>query len=152
MCCGTHVANLSDIQVSDVLSFLEFFPACLWFSNFIVKNISLGEAENSKYGRRRYTKIMIIFSKTKKKRNTRFYFQVIKLLHTESMRGGTRLFFLAGDRVMQKLNSLYIVERSLTKSLRLSKIQVHFLLLSCASNLTCQRYQSSMSVLSTLLW
>ena len=151
MCCGTHVANLSDIQVSDVLSFLEFFPAYLRFNNFIVKNISLGEAENSKYGRRRYTKI-IIFSKKKKKRNTLFYFQVIKLLHTESMRGGTRLFFLAGDRVMQKLNSLYIVERSLTKSLRLSKIQVHFLLLSCASNLTCQRYQSSMSALPTLLW
>ena len=42
------------------------------------------------------------------------------------MRGGTRLFFLAGDRVMQKLNSLYNVERSLTKSLRLNKIQVHF--------------------------
>ena len=152
MCCGTHVANLSDIQVSDVLCFLEFFPACLRFNNFIVKNISSGEAENSKYGRRRYTKIIIFSKKKKKKRNTRFYFQVIKLLHTESMRGGTRLFFLAGDRVMQKLNSLYIVERSLTKSLRLSKIQVHFLLLSCASNLTCQRYQSSMSVLSTLLW
>ena len=49
MCCGTHVANLSDIQVSDVLSFLEFFPACLRFNNFIVKNISLGEAEKKKY-------------------------------------------------------------------------------------------------------
>jgi len=56
MCCGTHVSNLSDVQV-------------------------------------------------------------IKLLHTEPMRGGTRVFFLVGDRVMKKLSSLSATERQLTKLL-----------------------------------
>eukprot|EP00795_Rhopilema_esculentum_P009431 gene9431-17147_t len=43
--------------------------------------------------------------------------QAIKLLHTESMRGGTRLFFLAGQRVVIKLASCIENEVSLTKLL-----------------------------------
>jgi len=43
--------------------------------------------------------------------------QVIKLLHTEPMRGGIRLFFLAGNRVIQKLGQCYDAERKLTKLL-----------------------------------
>lgn len=43
--------------------------------------------------------------------------QVIKLLHTESMRGNTRIFFLAGNRVVDKLSSSYEVERKLNKLL-----------------------------------
>lgn len=43
--------------------------------------------------------------------------QVIKLLHTETMRGNTRLFFLAGSRVIKKLSSSYDVERKLNKLL-----------------------------------
>lgn len=44
---------------------------------------------------------------------------MIKLLHTEPMRGGTRVFFLAGNRCIEKLSSTYDVERKLTKLLRL---------------------------------
>ncbi|XP_057292475.1 alanyl-tRNA editing protein Aarsd1-like isoform X2 [Hydractinia symbiolongicarpus] len=43
--------------------------------------------------------------------------QVIKLLHTEAMRGGTRVFFIAGNRVISKLDQSYEVERKLTKLL-----------------------------------
>lgn len=43
--------------------------------------------------------------------------QVIKLLHTEPMRGGTRLFFLVGNRVLNKLSVGYDIERKLTKLL-----------------------------------
>ena len=50
-----------------------------------------------------------------------FYFiwQVIKLYpETESMRGGTRLFFLAGNRVLKYLGKALDNERALTKMLR----------------------------------
>jgi len=43
--------------------------------------------------------------------------QMIKLLHTESMRGGVRVFFLAGDRVLNKVAIGYDVEKKLTKLL-----------------------------------
>ena len=43
--------------------------------------------------------------------------QAIKLLHTESMRGGIRLFFLAGSRVIAKLASCIENEVKLTKIL-----------------------------------
>lgn len=43
--------------------------------------------------------------------------QAIKLLHTEPMRGGTRLFFLAGNRVIAKLASCIENEMKLTKIL-----------------------------------
>eukprot|EP00794_Sanderia_malayensis_P009138 gene9138-10111_t len=43
--------------------------------------------------------------------------QMVKLLQTESMRGGTRLFFLAGDRVINKLSSCFDNEVKLTKLL-----------------------------------
>jgi len=43
--------------------------------------------------------------------------QVIKLLHTESMRGNTRIFFIAGNRVLDKLSGSYNVERKLNKLL-----------------------------------
>lgn len=43
--------------------------------------------------------------------------QAIKLLHTESMRGGTRVFFLVGNRVLNKLSLAYDIERKLTKIL-----------------------------------
>ena len=41
----------------------------------------------------------------------------LKLLHTESMRGGTRLFFLAGNRVITKLAACMENEVKLTKLL-----------------------------------
>lgn len=43
--------------------------------------------------------------------------QLLKLLHTETMRGGTRLFFLAGDRVTKKLATCFENEVKLTKLL-----------------------------------
>ena len=43
---------------------------------------------------------------------------MVKLLHTETMRGGTRVFFLAGNRVVDKLSISYDVEKQLTKLLR----------------------------------
>ena len=43
--------------------------------------------------------------------------QAIKLLQTEPMRGGTRLFFLAGNRVIAKLASCIEKEVKLTKIL-----------------------------------
>lgn len=43
--------------------------------------------------------------------------QMIKILHTEPMRGGTRVFFLAGNRLLDKLSISYDVERKLTKLL-----------------------------------
>lgn len=43
--------------------------------------------------------------------------QAIKLLHTESMRGGTRLFFLVGNRVVAKLASCIENEVKLSKIL-----------------------------------
>ena len=43
--------------------------------------------------------------------------QVMKLLHTETMRGNTRLFFLAGSRVVDKLFNSYDIERKLNKLL-----------------------------------
>ena len=48
-----------------------------------------------------------------------FIFKVIKLFpETESMRGGTRLFFLAGDRVLKYLGKALDNERALTRMLR----------------------------------
>ena len=48
-----------------------------------------------------------------------FTFKVIKLFpETESMRGGTRLFFLAGDRVLKYLGKALDNERALTRMLR----------------------------------
>jgi len=48
-----------------------------------------------------------------------FSVQVIKLCpETESMRGGTRLFFLAGDRVLKYLGKALDNERALTRLLR----------------------------------
>jgi len=43
--------------------------------------------------------------------------QAIKLLHTETMRGNTRLFFIAGNRVLSKMGAAYDVERKLNKLL-----------------------------------
>lgn len=43
--------------------------------------------------------------------------QAVKLLHTESMRGGTRVFFLAGNRVITRLASCIETEMKLTKIL-----------------------------------
>ena len=43
--------------------------------------------------------------------------QAIKLFHTEPMRGGTRLFFMAGNRVITKLASCIENEMKLTKIL-----------------------------------
>lgn len=43
--------------------------------------------------------------------------QVVKLLHTETMRGNTRVFFVAGNRVVEKMGASYGVERKLNKLL-----------------------------------
>ncbi|XP_065666704.1 alanyl-tRNA editing protein Aarsd1-A-like isoform X1 [Hydra vulgaris] len=43
--------------------------------------------------------------------------QAIKLMHTEAMRGGTRLFFLAGERCFGYMGSSLEIERKLTKIL-----------------------------------
>jgi len=43
--------------------------------------------------------------------------QAIKLLHTETMRGNTRIFFVAGNRVLEKFSTCYNIERKLNKLL-----------------------------------
>lgn len=43
---------------------------------------------------------------------------MIKLLHTEPVRGCIRLHFLAGDRVMNTLYNMVNTERKLTQMLR----------------------------------
>ena len=55
------------------------------------------------------------------------FLQVIKLFpDTESMRGGTRLFFLAGDRVLKYLGRALDNEKSLTKMLRYVRWYSHY--------------------------
>ena len=44
--------------------------------------------------------------------------QVVKLLHCESKRGSTLLFYIAGNRVARLMQKLYGNERALTKILR----------------------------------
>ena len=44
--------------------------------------------------------------------------QVVKLLHCESKRGSTLLFYVAGNRVTRLMQKLYSNERALTKILR----------------------------------
>ena len=55
------------------------------------------------------------------------FLQVIKLFpDTESMRGGSRLFFLAGDRVLKYLGRALDNEKSLTKMLRYVRWYSHY--------------------------
>ena len=46
------------------------------------------------------------------------HIQAVKLLHTESKRGSTLLYFVTGNRVCNLLGKCYQNERALTKALR----------------------------------
>jgi misacylated tRNA(Ala) deacylase len=48
--------------------------------------------------------------------------QCIKLLHTETKKGLTLLYFIAGDRVIRYLAKCFHIEKSLTKLLRCSNV------------------------------
>lgn len=99
MCCGTHVSNLSQVQVRRYLESSYFVVSFL-------KQVSVTD------------RLFELCSS---------FLQVIKLFpDTESMRGGTRLFFLAGDRVLKYLGRALDNEKSLTKMLRYFTDQVVF--------------------------
>lgn len=99
MCCGTHVSNLSQVQVRRYLESSYFVVSFL-------KQVSVTD------------RLFELCSS---------FLQVIKLFpDTESMRGGTRLFFLAGDRVLKYLGRALDNEKSLTKMLRYVTDQVVF--------------------------
>ena len=104
MCCGTHVSNLSHLQVhppSLPLSLPSHLPLTHFFSVSLPLSLCSLSPPIS-------PSLHLLLS-----------LQCVKLLHTESKRGSTLLYYIAGRRVLHYLDKAYSNERSLNKLLRL---------------------------------